>query len=89
MGYPLVTVTSSSGILSLSQERFVSDSLENDIPESSLGYTWNIPVFYVNQGKGLKTNESKLSSLDYPDYLDSHEWPPDPRIKQMNINLNG
>ena len=83
MGYPLVTVTSSSGILSLSQERFVSDSLENDIPESSLGYTWNIPVFYVNQGKGLKTNESN------PDYLDSHEWPPDPRIKQMNINLNG
>jgi len=83
MGYPLVTVTSSSGILSLSQERFVSDSLENDIPESSLGYTWNIPVFYVNQGKGLKTNEST------PDYLDSHEWPPDPRIKQMNINLNG
>ena len=54
MGYPLVTVTSSSGILSLSQERFVSDSLENDIPESSLGYTWNIPVFYVNQGKGLR-----------------------------------
>ena len=51
MGYPLVTVTSNSGILSLSQERFVSDSLENDIPESSLGYTWNIPVFYVNQGR--------------------------------------
>ena len=83
MGYPLVTVTSSSGILSLSQERFVSDSLENDIPDSSLGYTWNIPVFYVNQGMGLKTNESN------PDYLDSHEWPSDPRIKQMNINLNG
>ena len=64
MGYPLVTVKSSSGILSLSQERFVSDSLENDIPESSLGYTWNIPVFYVNQGMDHETNASSPHCLD-------------------------
>lgn len=58
MGYPLVTIKSNSGVLSLSQERFVSDSLENDIPESSLGYTWNIPVFYVNQGPDPSSTES-------------------------------
>ena len=52
MGYPIITVSTSADGSStlLSQQRFLRLGTEEDLdyPESTLGYKWNTPIFYIN-----------------------------------------
>merc|ERR1711892_1149068 len=56
MGYPIVMVEEKSGVLTLSQERFLHRGSRDELnkPESSLNYRWNVPISFVDEAGEYK-----------------------------------